>query len=320
MRIGVFTALYQQYPFEEALDRAVAAGVSAVEIGVGGYGSPAHCPVDDLLASAEKRKAYMQAITSRGLVLSALSTHNNPIAPDKAQARRSDEEYRRALRLAQLLEVPVVNTFSGCPGGTPEDKGINWITCPWPTEFSDMLRYQWEDVAIPYWREANKVAEQHGIKVALEMHPGMLVYNVYTLLRLREACGPMIGANFDPSHLFWNGVDPVAAIRKLDDAIFHMHGKDVYVDPINTSVNGCMDNKPYSGILQRSWTFRTIGYGHDVKVWKDIVSALRLVGYDYVISIEHEDGLMSNDEGLAKAVAALKEACIIAKPGAMYWA
>ena len=141
--------------------------------------------------------------------------------------------------------MPVVNTFSGCPAGAPGDSGINWITCPWPTEFSDMLRYQWEDVAIPYWREASKVAEQHGIKVALEMHPGMLVYNVYTMLRLREATGPMIGANFDPSHLFWNGVDPVAAIRKLGPAIHHVHGKDVYVDPINNAVNGCIDNKPY---------------------------------------------------------------------------
>lgn len=320
MRIGVFTALYQGLPFEEALDRAVAAGVSAVEIGAGGYGGTSHCRVDELLESAERRKAYMKAITSRGLILSALSCHSNPLAPDKAEARRADETYRKTLRLAQLLEVPVINTFSGCPGGTPEDKGINWITCPWPTEFSEMLRYQWEDVAIPYWRDANKAAEEHGIKVALEMHPGMLAYNVYTLLRLREAAGPMIGANFDPSHLFWNGVDPVAAIRKLGEAIFHVHGKDAYVDPINVSVNGCNDNKPYARILERSWTFRTIGYGHDVKVWKDIISALRLVGYDYVISIEHEDGLMSNDEGLAKAVAALREAVIVEKPGEMYWA
>jgi len=320
MRIGVFTALYKGLPFEEALDRAVSAGVSAVEIGAGGYGGTSHCRIDELLESAERRKAYMKAITSRGLILSALSCHSNPLAPDKAEARRADETYRKALRLAQRLEVPVINTFSGCPGGTPEDKGINWITCPWPTEFSEMLRYQWEDVAIPYWRDANKAAEEHGIKVALEMHPGMLAYNVYTLLRLREAAGPMIGANFDPSHLFWNGVDPVAAIRKLGEAIFHVHGKDAYVDQINVSVNGCNDNKPYARILERSWTFRTIGYGHDVKVWKDIISALRLVGYDYVISIEHEDGLMSNDEGLAKAVAALREAVIVEKPGEMYWA
>jgi sugar phosphate isomerase/epimerase len=320
MRIGVFLALFQKLPFEAALDRAAAAGVEAVEIGAGGYGGVQHCPVDELLASADKRKAYMKAITSRGLILSGLSTHSNPIHPDKAVARKADEDFRKCVRLAQLLEIPVVNNFSGCPGGTPNDTGMNWITCPWPTEFSEMLDYQWNEVAIPYWREAHKFAADHGIKVALEMHPGMMVYSVGTLLRLREAVGPMIGANFDPSHLFWNGVDPVAAIRKLGDAIFHMHGKDVYVDPLNVSVNGCNDNKPYNRLAERSWTFRTIGYGHDVKVWKDIVSALRLVGYDYVISIEHEDAFMSNDEGLAKAVVALKEAVMVEKPGAMFWA
>jgi sugar phosphate isomerase/epimerase len=130
----------------------------------------------------------------------------------------------------------------------------------------------------------------------------------------------VIGANFDPSHLFWNGVDPVAAIRKLGPAIFHVHGKDVYVDPLNVAVNGCNDNKPYTQIADRSWTFRAIGYGHDTKVWKDISSALRLVGYDYVISIEHEDGMMSNDEGLAKGIAALKEVLIFEPAGEMFWA
>ncbi|MDI7275478.1 MAG: sugar phosphate isomerase/epimerase, partial [Anaerolineae bacterium] len=152
-----------------------------------------------------------------------------------------------------------------------------------------------------------------------EMHPGMLVYNVYTLLKLRSAVGPVLGCNFDPSHLFWNGADPVAAIRALGEAIFHVHGKDCYVDPYNVAVNGCNDNKPYAEIPRRSWTFRSIGYGHDARVWKDMVSALRLVGYDYVISIEHEDALMSTDEGLAKGVALLREACISEPAGQMFW-
>lgn len=320
MRIGVFTVLFNQFPLEEALDRIAATGVTAVEIGTGGLINPVHCPVDDLLESAEKRKAYMRAITSRGLILSAFSCHDNPVHPDKAIAKRADTDFRRAVRLAQLLEVPVVNTFAGCPGGSPQDVTPNWITCPWPPEFTTALNYQWNDVALPYWREAGKFAEDHGIKVAFEMHPGMMVYNVYTLLRIREAIGPVIGCNFDPSHLFWNGVDPVAAIRQLGGAIFHMHGKDVVVDQLNVAVNGCNDNKPYDQVAQRSWTFRSIGWGHDIKVWKDIASALRTVGYDYVISIEHEDALMSSDEGLSKAVAALKEACMFESPGPMFWA
>lgn len=320
MRIGVFTALFQDLPFEQALDKAVAAGVTAVEIGAGGYPGSQHCPVDDLLADAGKRKAWLKAIHDRGLILSALSVHNNPLHPNKEIARQADEVIRKAVRLAQALEVPVVNGFSGLPAGAPGDAVPNWVTCPWPPDFLQALDYQWNQVAIPYWRQLGAFLEQHGIKFAFEMHPGMLVYNVETLLRLREAVGPVLGCNFDPSHLFWNGVDPVAAIRKLGDAIDHVHGKDVYVDPLNIMVNGCNDAKPYNLIPQRSWTFRTIGYGHDAKVWKDIASALRLIGYDYVISIEHEDALMSNDEGLAKAVAALTEACIAHPAGKMFWA
>ncbi len=320
MRIGVFTALFQNLPLEQALDRAVEAGVSAVEIGTGGYPGSHHCPVDELLASPNKRKAYLQAIEARGLILSAFSVHNNPLHPKKNVAQRADEEFRKTVRLAEMLQVPVVNTFSGVPGGSPRDVSINWITCPWPPDFGEMLDYQWNEVAIPYWKKAGKFAQNHGVKVGFEMHPGMLVYNVETLLRLRGAAGPALGCNFDPSHLFWNGADPVAAIRKIGAAIYHMHGKDCFIDRSNVKVNGCNDNKPYTRIAERAWTFRTIGYGHDVKTWRDIVSALRLVGYDYVISIEHEDGLMSTDEGLAKAVRLLQEAAIFERPGEMYWA
>jgi sugar phosphate isomerase/epimerase len=320
MRIGVLTALWQDLPFEQALDKAAAAGLTAVEIGAGGFPGQHHCPVDDLLASADKRAGYMKAFADRGLMLSSLSVHGNPLHPNKATARAFDSDFRKAVRLAALLEVPVVNGFSGVPGGSAQDTTPNWITCPWPPYFLDMLTYQWNEVAIPYWKEAASYLDHHHIKMAFEMHPGMLVYNVETMLRLREATGPALGCNFDPSHLFWNGVDPVAAIRRLGDAIYHVHGKDCYLDQSNILVNGCNDNKPYDQIAKRAWTFRTIGYGHDAKTWKDITTALRLVGYDYVISIEHEDPLMSNDEGLAKAVAVLKEAVMVESPGTMFWA
>jgi sugar phosphate isomerase/epimerase len=320
MQIGVFTCLFQKLPFEEALDKALAAGVTAVEIGCGGYPGSHHCPVDGLLGSEAQRQVYMNAITSRGLTLSALSIHNNPLHPDSDVARKADSELRRTIELAELLGVPVVNGFSGLPAGVPGDKMPNWVTCPWPPEFLEMLDYQWNEVAIPYWNQMEQFAADHGVRIAFEMHPGMLVYNVETLLRLRDATGPSLGCNFDPSHLWWNGVDAVAAIRKLGDAIFHVHGKDCYVDQMNIAVNGCNDHKPYDQIADRAWTFRSIGYGHGTQTWKDIVSALRLVGYDYVISIEHEDAMMSNDEGLAKGVAMLQSVNIFEKPGEMFWA
>lgn len=320
MRIGVFSALFQKLPFEEALDRVVAAGATAVEIGTGGYPGNHHCWTDDLLADATARQKWLDAITSRDLLLSALSVHNNPLHPDPAVAQKADDELRKTILLAEQLGVPVVNGFSGLPAGAPGDRSPNWVTCPWPPDFLEMLDYQWNEVAIPYWNRMEAFATDHSVRIAFEMHPGMLVYNVETLLKLRDATGPSLGCNFDPSHLWWNGVDPVAAIRKLGDAIFHVHGKDCYVDPYNVAVNGCNDNKPYSEIADRAWTFRSIGYGHGASVWKDIVSALRLVGYDYVISIEHEDAMMSSDEGLAKGIALLQSVNIFEKPGEMFWA
>ncbi len=320
MRIGVFTVLFQDMPFEKALDRVVAAGISAVEIGTGGYPGNGHCPVDELLGKETKRKEYMNAVTSRGLVISAFSCHYEPLSPNPALARESDEIFRKTVKLASLMSVPVVNVASGLPAGAPGDTCPNWVTCPWPPHNLRMLDYQWNTVAIPYWKGAGKFAQENGIKIAVEMHPGFLVYNVETMLRLREAVGPMLGCNLDPSHLFWNGVDLPAAIRKLGDAIFHVHGKDCFVDPLNVSVNGCNDNKPYDQIPRRAWTFRSIGYGHDQKTWKDIMSALRMVGYDYVISIEHEDAMMSIGEGLSKGVAMLKNVLMSEKPGEMFWA
>lgn len=320
MRIGVFTVLFQDLPFESAFDKAAASGVSAVEIGTGGYPGSHHCPVDELLGSEEKRADYLQAVASRGLIISAFSCQYEPLYPVKEISDISDDIFRKTVRLAQLMHVPVVNVLSGLPAGSPEDVSPNWITCPWPPHFQKMLDYQWNNVAIPYWKDAGSYAAAHGVKIAMEMHPGFLVYNVETLLRLREAVEDVLGCNFDPSHLFWNGTDPIAAIRKLGNVIYHVHGKDCFVDSINISVNGCNDSKPYDRILERSWTFRTIGYGHDLKVWKDIISTLRLTGFDGVVSIEHEDALMSVDEGLSKAVTVLKDAMIVKQPSQMFWA
>ena len=320
MRIGVFSVLFQDQPFEKAMDKVAAAGLTAVEIGTGGYPGNHHCPTDELLESPARRKSYRATVEGRGLIISALSCQWEPLSPDARLAEDSDELFRKTVRLAAQMEVPVVNVLSGLPAGAPGDKSPSWVTCPWPPHNLPMLNYQWNTVAIPYWSKAGAFAQEHGVKIAVEMHPGFLVYNVKSMLRLREAVGPVLGCNLDPSHLFWNGVDVPEAIRALGSAIHHVHGKDCVVDPINARVNGCNDPTPYDRIPERSWTFRSLGYGHDAKMWRDIVSALRLVDYDYVISIEHEDAMMSSDEGLAKSVALLKEVVMAEKPGKMFWA
>ncbi|HME52647.1 MAG TPA: sugar phosphate isomerase/epimerase [Candidatus Lokiarchaeia archaeon] len=324
MKLGVFSVLLGDKPLGEALDILKKLGVEAVEIGTGNYPGDKHCNLTALLGddTGAEIEAFKREIDDRGLMLSALSCHCNPVHPSKERAEEQQKVQRDTILLAEKLGLDRIVTFSGCPGGSVDDKTPNWVTCPWPDDYLDVLKYQWEEVLIPYWQQEVEFAEAHGVdKICLEMHPGFCVYNPETLLKLREAVGgKVIGANLDPSHLFWQGMDLTHVIRKLNGVIYHFHAKDCIIDPINAATNGVLDTKHYSDEINRSWIFRTCGFGHDTKIWKDIVSNLKMCGYDYVISIEHEDSLASVNEGLSKAVAFLKEVILAEKPGAMTWA
>lgn len=320
MKLGVFMVLFADRSLPDALDYVVEAGLEAVEIGVGNYPGNAHCPLDSLVKSKVKAREWKSRITGRGLEISALSCHGNPLHPNKAFARKQDEVFRKAVRLAEMIGVKTVVGFSGCPGGSDKDKYPNWVTCPWPPDFTEIIRWQWEKKVIPYWKSAAKFAKNHGVRLAFEMHPGFVVYNTETMLRLRRECGSNIGANFDPSHLFWQGMDPIASLRALKGCIYHVHAKDCRIYPANCDVNGVLDTKSYADEINRSWIFRTVGYGHGRDFWNDFVSTLRMVGYDGALSIEHEDSLMSTNDGFQKAVAFLKDVLLHEKPGAMWWA
>ena len=322
MKLGVFNPILAGMPFEDAMKYLADSGVQAVEIGCGGFPGKAHCDPAVLLNDEAELEKFKSVLEKNHLEISALSTHGNAVHPDPAIAKQFHDDFVGAVLLAEKLGVKRIITFSGCPGGSPEDKTPNWVTCAWPEDFAKILDYQWNEVLIPYWRETSAFAAAHGIeKIAFEMHPGFCVYNPETLMKLRKAVGPLIGANFDPSHLFWQGIDPVAAIRYLGDAIYFFHAKDTKIDPINCPVNGVLDTKNFTDEIHRSWIFRSVGYGHDYTVWKDIVSNLRLVGYDDVLSIEHEDSLMTPTEGLQKAISFLKEVLIFdAKNTDVFWA
>ena len=321
MKLSVFAVLLQDKPFDKACEYLSSLGVQAVEIGCGGFPGKAHCDAKDFLAHPEKIVQMKETLKKYNLEIAALSTHGNAVHPDKEIARQFHEDFENAVLLAEKLGVDTVVTFSGCPGGSPEDKTPNWVTCPWPDDFTHILEYQWNEVLIPYWKKEVEFVRAHGVKkIAFEMHPGFCVYNPETMLKLRNAVGPEIGANFDPSHLFWQGIDPVAAIRNLGPALHYFHAKDTKVDEINTARNGVLDTKHYGDEINRSWIFRSVGYGHGAQVWKDMMSALRMVGYDGMISIEHEDSLMSVPEGLKKAIAMLKETMMFESTGGMWWA
>lgn len=321
MKLGVFTVLYGQLPLEEALDTIAAKGVEAVEIGCGGYPGNKHCNPHELLKDESKLKAFKEAIDSRSMMISALSAHGNMLHPQKDIAKGFHDDLIATIDLAAKLGIPVVNTFSGCPGDHEGAKYPNWPIAPWPNDFSEVLEWQWSEKVIPYWKEVGKYASDRGVKIGLELHGGFSVHSPGTLLRLREAVGDVIGANLDPSHMWWQGIDPVQAIRILgrENALHHFHAKDTTIDPINVNMHGVTDMQPYTKMLDRAWQFRTVGYGHDAKTWADIISELRLVGYDYVISIEHEDGLMSVDEGFTKAVQALQPILMKEPLGEMWW-
>jgi len=321
MKVGVFTVILRSKPLEEVLDYLAELGVDAVEIGAGAYPGTDHCPVDELLASERKAKEFVKAILSRGMQISSLSCHGNPIHPNKKMAGEHDAAFRKAVRLARRLGVEVVTTFSGCPGGAPGDKQPNWVTCAWPPDYLEILEYQWKRVVIPYWQRTLEFVRKQGIeKIAFEMHPGFVAYNPETLLKLRKAAGPEIGANFDPSHLFWQGIDPCAAVRELKGAIWHVHVKDVGIHEWNSKRNGVLDTKHYQDEMNRAWIFRTVGYGNPRRVWCDFVSALRMTGYDGALSIEHEDSLMTVREGLEKGIRFLQSIVLHEPKGKVTWA
>lgn len=285
-----------------------ALGAEAVEVGVGGYPGARHCDTEALLADPGAARRWREAVAARGLVVSALSAHANPLHPDPAQAAEARAVLERGIAAAELLGVPVVNVFSGCPGDGPGGRTPNWVTTPWPPEFAALLEWQWEQCALPYWTGVAATAERHGVRIAVEPHPGFLVYNVATLLRLREAAGPAIAANFDPSHLWWQGADPAEAVRLLGeaDALAHVHAKDTWLNEELIRAQGVIDTTPRDRVEGRAWAFRTVGLGHGEQTWRDLLGALRAGGYDGVISVEHEDPLVRAEEGLAEAVELLR--------------
>lgn len=318
MKVGVFTPLLSGVPLAGVLDKLAAMGISTVELGTGNYPGDAHCPVT-LLDEPHQLRVFQQLLADHGTAISALSCHGNALHPDPYRAKHDRDISQRTILLAEKLGVKTVVDFSGCPGDGPRAAQPNWVTCPWPPDYLEVLRWQWEEVVAPYWREHGKFAADHGVRIAIEMHPGFVVYSPETLLKLRAIAGASVGANLDPSHLFWQGIDPIAAVRVLGDAIFYVHAKDTQMYPANLPRTGVLDTKPYTEERGRGWMFRTVGYGHGAEWWKEFVSTLRMYGYDDVLSIEHEDSLLSAEEGLRKAAEFLNGIVIGEKAGEAWW-
>lgn len=308
--IGVFDPAFPDWPLDEMIEKFAAWGIEAVEIGTGGYPESKHCPVQSMLDDPAKARAWKKKFEVKNIRVATLSCHGNPVHPDAKIAQRDAETFRRTVLLAERLEVEVIVGFSGCPAGNATDTMPNWATYRWPPEFAQILDWQWKERVIPYWKEAAKFARSHGIhKLALEMHPGFVVYNPMTLLKLRAAVGEEIGANCDLSHLFWQGCDPLEVIRLLgkEGALFHAHMKDTVLYRDNVAKYGVLNFAfDKEDLPLASETFRSVGYGHSANTWKEIVRTYMEVGYKGILSIENEDPILPGEIGVQRALTVLK--------------
>lgn len=320
MLIGVHTPPLYEQPLPDALEYLNRIGVDAIEPGVGGHPGHTHLPPADYLDNTENQSDLHSLLDDHEMTLSALAVHNNPLHPDEDRAAVADEELRRAIRLAAQLDVNTITCFSGLPAGAPSDTTPNWITAPWPPEHREALDYQWT-VAREYWEKLAGFAADYTVDIAIEMHPNMLVHEPTGLVNLRDLTNKRVGANFDPSHLYWQGIDIPEAIRYLGsrNAIHHVHAKDTAIYESNTHTQGVLDPRPYTDEVDRSWLFRTVGYGHSERHWKEVISTLRLVGYDGAVSVEHEDSLTSAREGLEKAISFLQRVVFTTQPEEAFW-
>jgi sugar phosphate isomerase/epimerase len=312
MKIGMNTDSLASLNFEDLLDAAASLGLDCLEFATGNWSTAPHIDMDTLLGSKTARDKFTGRIAERGLAVSALTCSGNSLHPGRS-GREHDKVIRKTISLAPKIGVDRVILMSGCPGA-PGDKHPNWITVAWPPEATKILEWQWKVVLIPYWRELVAFAKNKGVHhLCLELHGGQNVYNVKTLLRLRETCGSVVGVNFDPSHLIWMGADPLFAIEVLGPAIFHVHAKDTRIEPRNTALNSRIETRPSEYASERSWNYVTLGYGSGEDFWRTFCISLRRIGYDGVLSIEHEDMAMSPMEGVRKSVELLRRV-LIAEP------
>ncbi len=320
MKLGLKSNCYNDKSWETTLDILKNKGITAVEPGAGGYNGKSHCNPEELLKDKKAMCSFKDAAEEREIEISALAVHGNPLHPQKSYAGEHTSDLLEAIELAGKIGIKAVTCFAGCPGASENSLDPNWITCPFPPYFGESVKWQWEKRVIPFWKEIVKKAKKSKVKIGFEMHPGDVVYNPEALIMLRNKVGEEeIACNFDPSHLFWQGIDPVESITHLGDMIVHVHAKDCKVNERVVRYRGVNDWKHYGNVSGRAWNFRTVGYGHGTNFWNDFVSTLRLIGYDWVLSIEHEDPLMTVEEGIDKSIGFLESVLIHAPVEKQWW-
>ncbi|WP_110643927.1 sugar phosphate isomerase/epimerase family protein [Salinicola sp. CPA57] len=307
MKIGIVTDSLANLSVDELFGLCARQGIEEVEFAIGNWSNSPHIDASALLDSQQQRRELQARLDDHGLRISAFNANGNQLHP--TDGKRQDEVVRQAIRLAEHFGLSKVNLMSGLPAGAAGDSTPNWITNSWPPETQRTLDYQWNQVAIPYWQELVKYANEHGVQqICIEPHGNQLVYNMPTFLRLHDAVGDTVGLNFDPSHQFWMGGDPLEVVKLHASHIYHVHAKDTYLHTGNLAMNTCLDHLPMEQFQDRSWSYVTLGYGHGESWWREFCYWLQAGGYqDGVLSIEHEDINLSRQEGVIRSVELLRQ-------------
>ena len=327
MKLGAYTAVLHDKSIDETLRVLQDLGLDSAEINSGGFLPAPHLPIADIRASRDARDEYLGKFAAAGITLTALNCNGNPLHPDPAVRDKHGQDVRDAIELGALLGVKRVVTMSGLPGSDPAAKLPAWSVLAWDSSTLDAMDYQWDEVAIPYWKDVQARAKDADVKVCIEMHPHNLVYNPATMIRLAESVNAThVGAEMDPSHLFWQGIDPVAAIGALGDLVYNAAAKDTRINEA-AKINGVLDNRhgrvrpDEPGAISlggrytlsrwpenSSWDFVAVGRGHDVAYWTQFLQALEKVDADMAVNIEHEDQELDQIEGLRYAARTLLQA------------
>ena len=327
MKLGVYNAILHDRPLPEALKVIADLGLTGIEINTGGFLPAVHVPdMDQILESDAARDDYLAIFEGTGVSIAGLNCNGNPLHPKRAIGEKHAEDIRRSIRLAERLGQTRVVTMSGLPGGEPGATVPNWIVNAWNSASLDVLDYQWGLVA-DFWRETDRMAADHGVKVALELHPQNVVFNTADVYKLVELTGAThVGVELDASHLFWQQMDPVAVVRELGPLILHAAAKDVRINKDNAALYGVLDNsfRRLSPEEDRTnlggdewanewpkdsaWDFVALGRGHDTAYWAEFLTALHEVDPDMAVNIEHEDVSLGRIEGLEIAAGVLKGA------------
>ena len=331
MKLGAYTACLHDKPVEEALQILRDLGLDSAEINSGGFLPAVHLPIDAVRSSETARDEYLGLFAAEGITLTALNCNGNPLHPDPEVREKHSNDLRESIEIAALLGVKRIVTMSGLPGTNAEATLPAWSVLPWDSAYLDSRDYQWNEVAIPFWKDIDARARAADVRIAIEMHPHNIVYNAATMLRLAEQIGAThVGAEMDPSHLFWQGMDPILVIDALGDLVYNAAAKDVRINEA-AKINGVLDDRfgrvapDAPGVVSlggrytlsawpenSSWDFVAVGRGHDVDYWRRFLQALQKVDADMAVNIEHEDQELSQLDGLRHAARTLLEAAAVA--------